>query len=207
LELLDFEELRELVARSIFKETAMRIRLAIFSLSFLLAAAEPIHAQVTTATVYGVVRDVTGAVLPGAGITVTNQGTNFSRDLLTDERGEFAIPALPAGRYSLRIELPGFKVYTNQGLQLSAGQSVRQTFVLEVGQTSESITVSESAPLVETASVAQQESLGMREVSQLPLARRNVVGLVTLAPGVTENSWAQSFPNSRSLNCRWSGAT
>jgi hypothetical protein len=107
----------------------------------------------------------------------------------------------------LRIELPGFKVYTNQGLQLSAGQSVRQTFVLEVGQTSESITVSESAPLVETASVAQQESLGMREVSQLPLARRNVVGLVTLAPGVTENSWAQSFPYSRSLNCRWSGAT
>ena len=147
-----------------------------------------LEAQVTTATLYGVVRDSTGAVLPGAAVSATNQGTNLSRDTVTDERGEFVLPVLPAGQYTLKIELAGFKTYTNQGLELLAGQTVRQTFALEVGQLSENITVSESTPLVATASVAQQESLGTLEVSQLPLARRNLVGLMTLSPGVTENA-------------------
>src|SRR5215831_17541760 len=147
-----------------------------------------VAAQVITATVYGVVHDSTGAVLPGAAVVATNQGTNLSRDAITDERGEFVLPVLPAGRYTLKIELPGFKTYTNQGLDLSAGQTVRQTFALEVGQVSENITVSESAPLVQTATATQQESIGTQLVAELPLSRRNVVGLITLAPGVTENS-------------------
>jgi hypothetical protein len=66
-----------------------------------------LNAQVTTATLYGVVRDATGAVLPGASVTATNQGTNLSREVITDERGEFALPALPAFTYTLKIELPG----------------------------------------------------------------------------------------------------
>ena len=147
-----------------------------------------LDAQVTTATLYGVVRDSTGAVLPGASVTATHQGTNLSRDGLTDERGEFALPALPAGPYNVKIELAGFKTYNNAGLSLGVGQTVRQTFVLEVGQLSENITVSESTPLVATATAAQQESLGTLEVTQLPIARRNLVNLMTLAPGVTENS-------------------
>ena len=153
-----------------------------------LFAASALAAQVTTATVYGVVRDSSGAVLPGAAVTITNQGTNLSRETISDERGEFAIPALPVGRYTLKIELSGFKSYTNQGMELSAGQTVRRTFTLEVGQVSEIITVSETVQLVQTATAAQQESIGTVEVNQLPLARRNVVGLITLAPGVTENS-------------------
>jgi outer membrane receptor protein involved in Fe transport len=153
-----------------------------------LFAASALEAQVTTATIYGVVRDSTGAVLPGASITATNQGTNLSRETITDERGEFAVPALPTGRYTLKIELPGFKTYTNQGIELTAGQTIRQTFTLAVGQVSENITVSETAPLVQTTTAAQQESISTRQVTDLPLARRNVIGLITLAPGVTENS-------------------
>src|SRR6266566_7065406 len=103
----------------------------------ILLAGLTLEAQVTTATVYGAVRDSTGAVLPGVMVTATNQGTNVSRDAVTDERGEFALPALPVGRYTLKIELTGFKTYTNQGLDLGAGQTVRQTFTLEVGQVSE----------------------------------------------------------------------
>jgi hypothetical protein len=88
----------------------------------------------------------------------------------------------------VKIELPGFKTFTNQGLDLNAGQTVRQTFTLEVGQLAENITVSESAPLVQTATAVQQESIGTLQVQDLPLARRNVVGIITQAPGVTENS-------------------
>src|SRR5213594_3413617 len=152
-----------------------------------LASSSWVAGQVTTATLYGVVQDLTGAVLPGASVTAINQGTGLSRGVLTDERGEFGLPALPAGAYTVKIELPGFKTYTNQGLQLGAGQTVRQTFSLEVGQLSENITVSETTPLVQTATAAQQESLGTLQVRDLPLARRNIVGLITQAPGVTEN--------------------
>jgi hypothetical protein len=147
-----------------------------------------LSAQVTTATLYGVVRDASGAVLPGATATATHQGTNLMRNVVTDERGEFALLALSAGPYTVKIELPGFKTYNHEGLALGVGQTVRLTFVLEVGQLSENITVSESTPLVATATAAQQESLGTLEVTQLPIARRNLVNLMTLAPGVTENS-------------------
>src|SRR5258707_8880772 len=154
----------------------------------LLLAFLPLPGQVTTATLYGVVRDASAASAAGAHITVTNQGTGLTRDISADATGEFALAALPAGRYTLKIELAGFKTYTNDGLVLTAGQTVRQNFALEVGQASESVTVSESAPLLETASAAQKESLGTTEVRGLPLARRNVTSLITLATGVTEAS-------------------
>jgi outer membrane receptor protein involved in Fe transport len=169
----------------------MSRRSLILTILFALIGADfvaPLAAQVTTATIYGVVHDPTGAVLPGTSVVVTNQGTNLSRDTITNERGEFVLPVLPAGRYTMKIELPGFKTYTNQGMELSAGQTVRQTFALEVGQVSENITVSESVPLVQTATATQQESIGTLQVADLPLSRRNVVGLITQAPGVTENS-------------------
>lgn len=165
----------------------LQIRLLVFVMAIVTATIN-LDAQVTTATIYGVVRDASGAVLPGASATAVNQGTGLARESVSDERGEFGIPALPAGLYVLRIELAGFKAYVNQGLQLGAGQSVRQNFVLEVGQLTENITVSESVPLVQTATVTQQESIGTQEVTQLPIARRNLVNLMTLAPGVTENS-------------------
>ena len=134
------------------------------------------------------IRDATGAVAPAANVTVTNQGTNLSRTTVSDERGEFALPALPAGQYTIRIELAGFKTYTNEGLQLGAGETVRQTFELEVGQVSENVTVEAAAPLVETASAAQKESLGTQQVTELPLSRRNLINLVTLAPGAADAS-------------------
>ena len=144
----------------------------------------PLYAQVTTATLYGVVHDPSGAVLPGVNVTATNQGTNFSREVVADERGEFALLALPAGTYTLRIGLPGFKAYVNQGLTLGAGQVVRQTFALEVGQVTENITVAETAPLVSTASAAQQTSIGNQQVGDLPLARRNITNTLRLSAGV-----------------------
>src|SRR5687767_15182084 len=63
------------------------------------------RAQVTTATLYGVVQDTSGAILPGVNVVVTHQGTNLMRETVSDERGEFALPALPAGPYAIKIEL------------------------------------------------------------------------------------------------------
>lgn len=138
----------------------------------------------TTATQYGTVADATDAVLPGVTVTVVHQDTNASRETLTDGRGEFALPALLPGLYTLTLDLPGFNSYTNPALQLGTGQVVRQRFTLDVGQLTDSVVVLETVPLIETASAAQQESLGTLEVRELPLARRNVTGLIGLSSGV-----------------------
>lgn len=153
-----------------------------------LAAVSPLMAQVTTATLNGLVLDSTEAVAPGANVTATNQGTGAVREIVTDARGEFILPALPAGRYTIKASLSGFKSYINDGLDLSAGQVARLNITLEVGQVSESITVSENAPLVQTETSAQKEVLGTTEIRALPLARRNVTNLLTLSTGVTEAS-------------------
>jgi hypothetical protein len=143
-----------------------------------------LHAQVTTATLVGLVRDSSGAVVPGASVVASHQGTGVSRETTTDERGEFVISAMPTGPYSVRIALTGFKTYTNQGIQLGSGQTVRQTFTLELGTVEETVTVAGEAPLIETATSSQASTLGSQEVRELPVNRRNISNLLSLAPGV-----------------------
>src|ERR671930_1831911 len=150
----------------------------------LVAFSRPLRAQVLTATLYGVVHDSTGLILPGATVVVTHQGTNLTRETVSDERGEFAMPALPAGPYAIKIEIQGFKAYNSQGLALGAGQTVRQTYVLEVGSLEETVTVSESSPLVQTSSTAQMQTIGT-EVQEIPVSRRNLQNVVLLGSGVS----------------------
>jgi outer membrane receptor protein involved in Fe transport len=146
-------------------------------------------AQVLEATLYGIVQDTSSAVLPGVNVTVTHQGTGLTRETVSNERGEFSLPALPPGQYTIRIELSGFKTYENKGLNLSAGQAVRQTFSLEVGALAETVTVVESAPLIQTASTAQVQTIGA-EVTEIPVSRRNLQNVVMLAPGVNSSDQA-----------------
>ena len=149
-----------------------------------LASSVQAGAQVTTATLYGVVRDASGGILPGVNVTVTHQGTSLTREAITDGRGEFALPGLPAGPYAIKIELSGFKTYNSSGLTLGAGQEVRQTYALEVGALAETVTVVESAPLIQTASTAQVQTMG-GEVQEIPVSRRNLQNVILLGSGVS----------------------
>ena len=156
--------------------------------AFVLSSASA-RGQVLEARLYGVVRDTSGGILPGVNVTVTHQGTSLRRETVTDGRGEFVLPALPAGPYTIRIELSGFKTYENTGLTLSAGQTVRQTFSLEVGTLAETVTVAESAPLVENASTAQVQTIGA-EVTEIPVSRRNLQNVVLLGSGISSTDSA-----------------
>src|SRR5204862_5360554 len=142
-------------------------------------------AQVTTATLVGQVRDSSAAVIPGATVVATHEGTGVSREAVTDTNGEFVFSALPNGTYTVKIELTGFKTLQNQGLQLGAGQTVRQTFTLELGALEETVTVAGSSPLIDTAASVQSDSLGSQEVRELPVNRRNLTNLMSLTPGVS----------------------
>lgn len=146
------------------------------------------QAQVTTATVYGIVQDQSGAVIPGANVTLTNQGTGAVRTTTSSQTGEFAFSVLPVGAYSLKIEAAGFKVYVRSGFELAASQVVRQPYTLELGAVTETVEVAGSAPLIETASTEQRESLNRIQVAELPLSRRNVTGLLKLSTGVDNSA-------------------
>jgi len=159
-------------------------RTALVVVAVLLFCSVHARAQVTTGTLYGTVQDSSGGVLPGVSVVVTHEGTNLVREAVSDARGEFALPALPAGSYAVKLALAGFKTQENKGLTLGAGQTVRQKYTLDVGQMSESVTVVESAPLVQSASTAQVQVMGA-EVTQIPIPRRNLQNVVMLASGVS----------------------
>jgi hypothetical protein len=153
-----------------------------------MTGAARLHAQVTTATLLGHVHDISEAVLPGAVVVAKQEATGIERQTVTNERGEFVMTALPTGPYSITIEMPGFKTYTQHGLVLMSGQNVQQTFTLEVGGQEQTITVEGSAPLVETAASSQSNSLGTQEVRELPISRRNITNLLGVVPGVTAST-------------------
>jgi hypothetical protein len=156
--------------------------LPITILSLLLSG--PAFGQVTTATLYGIVRDPGGLLLPGATVTLTQEETGTARTTVTNSVGEFAVTALPVGPYTVKIELQGFKTHVSQSLPLTSGQIARQSYEMQLGKLAESVTVESVAPLVKTASSEQMETLGSVQVGELPLSRRNITGLLRLAPGV-----------------------
>ena len=163
---------------------AMFLRFVLLSAFVALLSADVLEAQVTTATLVGLVRDSSAAIVPGASVVATHEGTGVPREATTDERGEFVLSALPAGPYAVRIAMPGFKTFTTSGIQLGSGQTVRQTFALELGAVAETVTVAGEAPIIDTATSSQAATLGTLEVRELPVNRRNISNLLSLAPGV-----------------------
>lgn len=155
-----------------------------FVAAFVLGSSTLVWAQVTTATLYGIVQDPGDAVVPGAKVTLTHQGTSAVRETSTGDTGEFVFTALPVGVYMLKIEKPGFKSYVNTGIELDAAQNVRQTHTLQVGEVAETVTVEGTAPLVNTVSAEQRESFNSLQVTELPLSRRNVTNVLRLSSGV-----------------------
>ncbi|MGH9672826.1 MAG: TonB-dependent receptor domain-containing protein [Bryobacteraceae bacterium] len=141
------------------------------------------RAQVTTATFYGIVNDPAAAVVPGATVALTNEGTQATLTQTTDAAGEFVFHFVPIGRYTLRIEAQGFKTAVNTGIALAAGQSIRRTFQLELGAVAERVEVTTQTPMVNTVSSEQRENITTMQAVELPLARRNLAGLVTLTTG------------------------
>src|SRR5262245_64134637 len=138
------------------------------------------RAQVSTATFYGTVHDSSGAVIPGASATLTNENTSASLETVSGELGEFVFNFVAVGRYTIKITLPGFKTSETRNMDLGAGQSVRKTFTLEVGVATDAVTVTEQAPLVSTVASEQRESFSQREITELPLARRNFSNVLSV---------------------------
>lgn len=143
--------------------------------------------QVTTATAFGKVLDPAGAVIPSATATATNEQTSVSKTATTNERGEFTIPFLPPGTYTITIQSKGFRTYKQTGVELATGQQADLSFVLDLGMTTETVTVSSAGPLLNTVSAQQNIHLGSTQAIELPLARRDIQNLLNLGTGTSSS--------------------
>src|SRR5436190_17527973 len=104
----------------------------------------------STATISGSAKDMTGAVLPGVEVKVTQTETSVARTTVTNETGSYVLPNLPLGPYRLEAALPGFRTFVQTGITLQVGSSPTVDVVLQIGQVSEQVEVEANAALVET---------------------------------------------------------
>ncbi|MGH9349916.1 MAG: TonB-dependent receptor domain-containing protein, partial [Vicinamibacterales bacterium] len=154
----------------------------------LLLAPLSVHAQSATATLTGVVKDTTGAVLPGATVTARSLATNESRTALTASEGGYRLTSLPRGDYEVTAALDGFKTLTQSGVLLTVGEIVRLDFALEVGAMVETVEVTAVNRLVNVEEGRLSYLVNERQVNELPLNGRNAFQLMELQPGALANS-------------------
>ncbi len=134
---------------------------------FLFSAA--IFAQSDRGTMTGAVSDVTGAVIPGVSIVATNVETSARYETVTTETGNYTLAQLPAGTYQLSAELPGFKRYVRQGITVLVAQTLRLDISLEIGSNTESVTVTEAAPLLKTESSEVAHNVTAEFLNNIPI--------------------------------------
>jgi hypothetical protein len=152
--------------------------------AIVLSLAGPAAGQNLT-TLNGTVTDPTGAVVPGAQVEIVNTETGLKREALTDADGNYVFTQITPGVYNLTARAQGFRAVTVGGVRLLVNTPATIPLGLEVGSTTETITVEASALQLNTVDASIGNSFGSKPILQLPFEGRNVVGLLSLQPGVT----------------------
>ena len=138
----------------------------------------------TTATIRGNIQDSSGGVLPGATVTVTNTGTKAVQSTVSDDRGQYQIAGLFPGTYDLRVELSGFKSYERKAVSLSPNDTRGLDVRLDVGQQSETITVTAQQEVIQTQTGAREGVLSAKQIDNLSVLGRSSLELMRILPGV-----------------------
>jgi hypothetical protein len=173
-----------------------------------LAMCSPVSAgaQAVSGTILGTVTDSSGSVVPGAKVTIVNEGTGLTRTIVADTSGEFTAPSLPTGRYTVIAELTGFKTLTLSNIELSVDQHARIDLKLEVGAMTESVSVEASSPLVQTSTSELGTTVKAEQIEALPLNGRNFVNLTRTIPGVLRGIPGANIDGAGSLAWRASAS-
>src|ERR1700689_4485158 len=140
-------------------------------------------AQVNQGRLLGTVTDQSGGVIAGATVIVTDVQKNVSRTLTTDSAGEYVAPNLDPDTYSVRVESRGFKTFTRVGMELGVGQDARVDVTLQPGEQTQTVTVTEALPLIETTNATLTGTIDSQTVTEIPVNGRNYINLLALRPG------------------------
>jgi hypothetical protein len=162
------------------------MRQTLLVLAVFLLGASPLAAQtqITTGVIQGSVTDSSGAALPGVDVSIVNAETNLSQSRTTDGVGRFVFLQLPPGPYTATFRLSGFGTVVQENINLTVGQAVNLAPRLQVGNVSETVTVS-AAPIIETTRAAAATTLNELAISTTPILGRKFEDLLTLTPGVS----------------------
>jgi len=155
-------------------------------LAMLLAASS--YSQDARGTVLGRVTDSSGATVPGADVRITNSKTGVSASAKTNDAGNFSLPYLISGTYTLTSEADGFKKWVRNEIQVRINDSVAVNIALQLGATTETIEVKDTTPLLSTAEASLGQVIDERRVLELPLFAGNAMDLVHLAPGTVNGT-------------------
>src|SRR5437867_6747984 len=160
-------------------------RHALILLAFLAALGGDGFGQEVNASVYGIVQDLSGSVVPGVEVQLRSLDTNRIYRALTDDSGNYNITQVPIGRYEVSAELQGFKKSVVTDILLRVNDRRRVNFNLEVGGISETVTVAATLVAVDTASGTTSNVMGSEDLLQLPSSGRQLMPLAMIMPGVT----------------------
>jgi hypothetical protein len=154
----------------------------------------PVYAQTSkvSGTIRGVITDPSGALVGGASVTVTDTGTGLSRTVTANAQGEYVVPDLPMGTYNVVFRATGFKELTIKNVDLHSSSIAETNAQMQIGSTSEEVTVSASSVQVQTDSASLAETVNGEQVRQLPIEDDNFVELTQLQPGVSAASGANA---------------
>jgi hypothetical protein len=147
-----------------------------------------------TAQVRGTVTDPAHAVVNSAKVTVTNESTSITTTATTNASGEYVVNGLRPASYTIKVEAPGFRDVVRTGLVLGVSQQATVDFALSLASANETVTVNETAPLLDTGSSALGTDVTSELVNRLPLQGRDVTQLVYLSAGVTKLNNADAYP-------------
>jgi hypothetical protein len=137
-----------------------------------------------TATLRGHVEDPSGAVLPGVTVTLTNVGTKTPQTTVTDSRGQYLFAGVFPATYDLKAELPGFKTFEQKGLTLSPNDTRGFDVRMEIGQQTQTVTVTAQAEIIQTETGAREGVVNAKQIDNLSIIGRGSLELMRIMPGV-----------------------
>jgi hypothetical protein len=167
-------------------------------------------AQTLYGSLVGNVTDGTGAAIPGATVTITHRETGASRDMVTDSTGAYRFTTVQPGTYTLTVQLTGFRTFTRTDIPVTINNVSRADAGLQVGQLTESVTVSGERPLLQTDRAEVRSEIKAQELVNLPVSvNRNYQYMFRVLPGFTPPAEAHSVPSnpSRALVFNVNGAS
>ncbi|MBI4911064.1 MAG: TonB-dependent receptor [Acidobacteria bacterium] len=167
------------------------------------------HAQEFRGSILGAVTDASGGSIPGATVTALNTATNVRVPATTTTAGTFTIPFVLPGKYRVTAEAAGFKTAIREAVEVEVQQRVRLDFQLEPGVVTESITVRDETPLLDTSNASLGEVVNLRQLTELPQAGRNAYLQARITPGIMPTDtrlFARVFDNGAVSNISISGA-
>jgi len=173
----------------------------------ILLLCNPLFPQGVSGRILGTVTDQSGGVVSGATVLVVDTDRGVTKTLVTNDAGEYNATNLTPGKYKVRAEAKGFKTIERENIVLEVGKEIRADLSLVPGAVAETMTITESIPLVETTNATLGGTLNNADINDMPLNGRNYQSLMTLRPGVVSYAgggpWTQSTNNIRPDESGW----